>query len=66
MDKGAWQATVHRVAKRQTRLNNYQSLIHQEIVEDRGASTILLHGIAESQTRLTEQHAPLTLGSWSR
>ena len=59
MDKGAWQATVHRAAKHRTLLNNYQSLVHQEIVEDRGASTILLHGIAvhgiaESQTRLND------------
>ena len=27
MDRGAWQATVHGVAKSQVRLSNYQSLM---------------------------------------
>ena len=28
MDRGAWQATVHGVAKHQTRLNNFHFLFH--------------------------------------
>ena len=30
MDRGAWWATVHRVAKSQTRLSNFTSLMNDE------------------------------------
>ena len=33
MDRGAWQATVHRVAKRSTQLSNY-TMIEGSIQED--------------------------------
>ena len=31
MDKGAWQATVHGVAKSQTRLSNYTYIIYKQL-----------------------------------
>ena len=34
MDRGAWQATVHRVAKSRTRLSNFTSAKELETIAD--------------------------------
>ena len=34
MDRGAWQATVHRVAKSQTQLSNFTSLIQYVVIKN--------------------------------
>ena len=68
MDGGAWRATVHGVAKSQTRLNNFTHT-HTHIGEgngnplqysclenpmDGGAWRATVHGVAKGQTRLSD------------
>ena len=68
MDGGAWWATVHGVAKSQTRLTDFTSLTSYFITGegtgnplqysclenpmDRGAWQAMVHGVAESRTGL--------------
>ena len=41
MDRGAWQATVHGVAKSRTQLSNFTSLLHRDL-EVRAESAVTL------------------------
>ena len=57
MDRGAWQATVHGVAKSQTQhFSNIMMGVSlselQELVMDREALCAATHGVAKSWTRL--------------
>ena len=70
MDRGAWWATVHGVAKSRTQLKQLSTSMHPlqcsclENPRDRGACWAAIYGVAQSRTRLkrlsTSMHTPAT------
>ena len=70
MDREAWRAAIHGVAKSRTRLSDWSDLIwkgiiitdsmdmnlgkFQEMVRDREAWRAAIHGVAKSRTRLSD------------
>ena len=54
MDREAWRAAIHGVAKNRTRLSDWTELKLRELVMDREAWHATVHGGAKSQTRMSD------------
>ena len=71
MDRGAWQATVHGVAKSRTGLSDFAFTFHFHALEkemathssvlawDGGAWWAAIYGVAQSQTRLKGRNSSI-------
>ena len=51
MDREAWRAAIHGVAKNRTRLSDWTELKLRELVMDREAWRATVHGVAKSRTQ---------------